>query len=695
MILQLALYGPTTNNDWGDGYEADVGEESGFWLRHALLCGNCGRYSFKEAEYYCDISLVDMSFPDNSRFVVNYDNEFQQDDEWFFYIPFTPIKPGIGKINMPYYAYFNIQGGTYSLYCGYCGYRGSYKIQNAWYRVNNYMTLSTYAYYSLNYNANGDSVTGMPEATTSRVANTTANLTTTIAEPKRDGYTFLGWADSPEAKEAQYPKGTSITLNWEDGLGSSSQPVSKELYAVWKPNATYVEDKDLTIRKEFVGIENYDAIPKEFCLEYEVTNSLSDYTNNGKLFLESENLQVIESGENPILEWTVPVPNYVVESSVTEKTKLKINEINSEIDGYKTIISSNDEATIENNSITFEIESTFTEGSRTIINTYEKRNDLEYTINYIEKETGNILETVKVPGQVFGNTIISSEVVEIKEIEGYIFDSIEPESIIISTDNQQNVINVYYNKNTKNITVVEIWNGGTEETSNVYLKQISSDSQIVQIDEKTLTADSGWTYTWNNLKRLDESGNEIKYTVDGEPKEGYYCEKIEDFENNIITLIYNKYGTINITKVDNRNSNMLLPDAKFKLEKVVKDEATGKWITIENNEEFIVLEGITNEDGILTFDDLKYGFYKLTETKAPKNYIIGNSSIDIIEVNGEKENLLNVQITVSNIRQYELPLTGGVGELKGRGDLLIGSIFVIIFLTKKAVVPIRRKKSRF
>ncbi len=678
-----SINGGTTETSNGS-FEMDVGEQNSLEINntYSKYCSYCRReVLLYNATYYIDISITD----NGNRLKIG----DCYGDGIYGVVEFTTIKPGIGTVSFNYYCNYVVPSNQGYCQCGrYLSFPQDYQ----WYRYNDLFNATIYAYYSLNYNANEENVTNMPSTTTNKFASTSANLSVTSVVPQKQGYTFLGWADTPDAEEAQYTSGDSIPLNWSDGLGSSKTPVSKELYAVWKPNATYVEDKDLIIRKEFVGVQNYDAIPKELSLEYEVTNSLSAYANNGTLSLENENLQIIESGENPILEWTIPVPNYIVQDGVTEKTQLTLKEVGSEINGYKNTISSTDEAIIENDTILFEVESTFTEGSRSITNTYEKRNDLEYTINYIEKETGNILESIKVPEQVFQNTIISSEVVEIKEFEGYLFDSIDPESITISSNSDENVINIYYIKNTKSITVVEIWNGGAEESSKVYLKQVSNDSQL---EEKTLTPEMGWTHTWDNLKRLDDAGNEIKYTVDGENVEGYYCEKTEDFENNIITLTYNKYGTIQITKVDRANSDILLQNAKFKLEKVIQNEETGTWDVVENDEEFTILDGTTDKDGNLVFDTLKYGFYKLTELEAPKNYIIGSQKLDIIEVNGEKEDLLNVQIVVSNIKQYELPVTGGVGELKGRSDLLIGSIFVIVFFTKKAVVPKRRKKSRF
>ena len=78
------------------------------------------------------------------------------------------------------------------------------------------------AIYTITYNANGGS--GAPSAQSGN-----GNITLSGVKPFRDGYTFLGWAQSRGAASAQYQPGASYNL--------SSDII---LYAVWQKDAAPV-----------------------------------------------------------------------------------------------------------------------------------------------------------------------------------------------------------------------------------------------------------------------------------------------------------------------------------------------------------------------------------------------------------------------------------------------------------------------
>ena len=83
---------------------------------------------------------------------------------------------------------------------------------------------------------------------------------------------------------------------------------------------------------------------------------------------------------------------------------------------------------------------------------YTKRNDLSYTVNYLEQGTNTVLATAKtVNNQTFGATITASiEATNVDEIPvavaGYNVVSVDKESLTIGVEN--NVINFYYAKRT-------------------------------------------------------------------------------------------------------------------------------------------------------------------------------------------------------------------------------------------------------
>ncbi len=72
---------------------------------------------------------------------------------------------------------------------------------------------------------------------------------------------------------------------------------------------------------------------------------------------------------------------------------------------------------------------------------YTKRTDLSYTVNYLEKDTNKVLNQSKVVNDVEFETVINGRN-EIIEIDGYVFNSVNPEELTIGTDS--NVINIYY-----------------------------------------------------------------------------------------------------------------------------------------------------------------------------------------------------------------------------------------------------------
>ena len=80
--------------------------------------------------------------------------------------------------------------------------------------------------YRLTYELNDGSDRYMNKEAVNGVTNTICTFTVTTQEPTRDGYKFLGWADSASATEAQYHAGHKITLY-------SSNP-EKVIYAVWE-----------------------------------------------------------------------------------------------------------------------------------------------------------------------------------------------------------------------------------------------------------------------------------------------------------------------------------------------------------------------------------------------------------------------------------------------------------------------------
>ena len=82
------------------------------------------------------------------------------------------------------------------------------------------------ATYTLSYDANGG--TGAPAAESITNKNGSADFIISSAAPKREGYTFMGWADSANSAAAVYRANDPIQL-------PKNGNAEKTIYAVWKP----------------------------------------------------------------------------------------------------------------------------------------------------------------------------------------------------------------------------------------------------------------------------------------------------------------------------------------------------------------------------------------------------------------------------------------------------------------------------
>ena len=133
-----------------------------------------------------------------------------------------------------------------------------------------------------------------------------------------------------------------------------------------------------------------------------------------------------ENGDNRVLHEAKVVENQVFECIINS-----LDEV-IEIDGFN--FDSIDKQTIQIGT------------EENVVNIYyTKREDLRYVVNYLEKDSNKELHESKlVENQIFENTINCTY--EVIEIDGYNFESVENESIMITTG--ENIINIYYTKRT-------------------------------------------------------------------------------------------------------------------------------------------------------------------------------------------------------------------------------------------------------
>ena len=158
-----------------------------------------------------------------------------------------------------------------------------------------------------------------------------------------------------------------------------------------------------------------------------------------------------------------------------------------DIDGYNKVNPTSAEITI-------------TTGTNEHTFYYTKRNDLSYTVNYLEKDTNTVLHEAKTVGnQTFGTIITSSD--EVITIDGYNYDSVDKITLTIGTS--ENVINIYYTKRTDlSYTVNYYYNGELKHSVTFdnmeYLDKISGVKEMPKYN--------GVTYTKYDLKTSSANG---------------------------------------------------------------------------------------------------------------------------------------------------------------------------------------------
>ena len=149
---------------------------------------------------------------------------------------------------------------------------------------------------------------------------------------------------------------------------------------------------------------------------------------------------------------------------------------------------------------------TITTGKNEYTFYYTKRNDLSYTVNYLEKGTNNVLHEAKTVGnQTFGAEVtasVTNDAIEKPEtIDGYNCVEVDKETLTIGTST--NEINFYYTKRTDlSYTVNYYYNGELKHSVTFdnmeYLDEISGVEEMPKYN--------GVTYTKYDLKTSSANG---------------------------------------------------------------------------------------------------------------------------------------------------------------------------------------------
>ena len=339
-----------------------------------------------------------------------------------------------------------------------------------------------------------------------------------------------------------------------------------------------------------------------------------------------------------------------------------------------------------------------TTGTNEHIFYYTKRNDLSYTVNYLDKITKEEIHDSKVQDrQKYNDEIISED--EKIEIDGYVFDSSEKEKIQIGIED--NIINLYYRKRNDlsyKVNYIESGTGKTLHNAKIqndqeFKKVINANDEIIEIygynfdrfDKESITIGTG-----ENIINLYYSKKDAKVIVH-HYAENSITKLSEDVEIN--NKMFDKYETQAATDIDNKYELVEVPSnakGEMNVEKIeviyyykVKTSTVKiKYIDLDNNNEIANQETISgkvdtnyettskeidnyqlvkdskNTTGKYTVEPIEVIYYYLPKTKVIVNYIDKNYNniLETVTING----LLGDEYTTiaKNIERYcliELP----------------------------------------
>ena len=437
-------------------------------------------------------------------------------------------------------------------------------------------------------------------------------------------------------KTENYP--LTVSTDNEANVIKVYYTIRKDLYYTVNYYEQGTENK-LSTSKE-VGGDTYNAVITEEPIDIKGYNKVSDRAQSIVIGVnEEENVinfyytkrtdlsytvNYIEQGTNEKIADSKQVDNQTFKDSVTEETI--------EISGYYAVEPTEQTITIEveNNIINFY---------------YQKRTDIEYTVEYYyDNKLDN--DKTEIYTATFKDVI---EEYEDKNITGYKFEKTENLPLTIVADEKDNVIKVYYVKDTFKYNVEyyydgEINEGETEEYTATF------QDEITEYEDKNITGyklekteNLPLTITENpdnNVIKVyyikDTFNYTVEYYYDGkindsktENLQATFKDVIEKYEDkNIIGYKLEKTENLPLTISANEKDNIIKVYYAKDIFKYTVQYYYDGILNEENTEEYTA----TFQDKITEYEDKNITGYKLDKTENLPLTVTENAENNIIKV---------------------------------------------------------------
>ena len=177
-----------------------------------------------------------------------------------------------------------------------------------------------------------------------------------------------------------------------------------------------------------------------------------------------------------------------------------------------------------------------------------------YTVNYLEKDTNKVLAQAVTKNTTFASVITGEN--EKITIEGYTYNSVNPETLTIGINNEENVINVYYTANTDTIYTVEYYyqqNGNyatTTELNEQRTGTTDTTAKVTDADKKPIQ--NGYVFDEN-------AGNVLSGNI---ARDGSLVLKVYFKQQYTVTYKPGTQGVFAEQKIENINYGTATPGFK-------------------------------------------------------------------------------------------------------------------------------------
>lgn len=306
-------------------------------------------------------------------------------------------------------------------------------------------------------------------------------------------------------------------------------------------------------------------------------------------------------------------------------------------------------------------------------------------------------------------------------------------------------VSVYVVTNsTHSITVKKVWKDSNDPARPVSVKvelqrklESEEDTAYKKVAEAEFGVNSSpaWQYVFKGLEKTDKTaGENYQYriletafilkngeTIPVDNKDNIPAKESGGYtisysqEGDILTVTNSKgTGKVLVKKADRQETDKFLPGAEFRLERLkpikgkeeeaVKSFETGKYNKDwEADKSYNPSSFTTDDKGEIDITGLPYGYYRLTETKAPSGYVTPGEkeAVDFLlneetlkeSPHEDEEGVKYLLIEIFNRSTILLPLagSGGTALFTAAGVIFIA---VALILYKRYLCQKRRQRNR-